>query len=297
MFYQQYKIKNFVNLTKICTLAQQNEYAIPQFNINNLEWAKAILEVCQELKSPVILGVSLGANKYMGGFNTVVGMVVGLLHDLKITVPVVLHLDHSEEEQDCVRAIQAGFSSVMFDGSRLSISENVSKSKKVVEYAHKTNVSVEVEVGLVGGEEDGVHSSHFKYAKLDDVIKISEIEADVIAASYGSVHGIYHQKPEIGFREIEQARDAIKKPLVLHGASGLSDEIIHRTIKHGEAKINVNTEIQVAFNKKLRVYYEKNMDNKLRGYDPRKIINFAVENGLKEVIRSKINLFGSRNKG
>ena len=279
----------------MCIKAQQHKYAVPQFNINNLEWTKAVLEVSQEYKSPVILGVSLGALKYMGGFQTVVNMVVGLMKDLKITVPVALHLDHAEKVINCFEAIDAGFTSVMFDGSKLTIEENVMKTKKVIEYAHPKNVSVEAEVGIVGGEEDGISSQNFKYAKLENVIKISEIGTDVIAASYGSVHGIYYHKPQIGFKDIEQARLAVQKPLVLHGASGLSDDIIKRAIQHGEAKINVNTENQIAFNRNLRIYYEKNMDEKLRGYDPRVIMKFGINNGVKIVLSEKIILFGSQN--
>lgn len=296
MSYKNYKIKNYVNIKNMCNKARLGKYAIPQFNINNLEWTKAILQVCEEMKSPVILGASEGAIKYMGGIDVVASMVTGLIKDLKISVPVALHLDHGTSLEMCIKCIHAGFSSVMFDGSARPIQENLKITSEVVKYAAKYDVSVEGEVGIVGGAEDHIIHEGVVYARIEDVVALSKTKIDVLAASYGSVHGVYHLKPNIGFKEIHEASTITKMPLVLHGGSGLSDEIIKKAIQNGESKINVNTENQIGFNNAIREYYKNNLDKIKTGYDPRKIINYGIENGMKPVLRDKIKLFGSDNK-
>ena len=296
MYYFEYKLSSYTNLKKICERAYKNKYAVGQYNINNLEWTKAILEVCQKMKSPVILGVSEGALKYMGGYSTVVGMVTGLIKDLELTIPVVLHLDHGSSYESCRKAIDSGFSSVMFDGSKLDIKENIKITKRVVKYAKKFNVSVEGEVGTVGGNEDGVIGEGIIYAKISDIRKLKKTGVDVIAASFGSVHGLYKGKPKIRIDKIREASKEFKMPLVLHGASGLSNSVIRKAIRNGEAKINVNTNNQIAFCDSVEQYFINHFELKKDGYDPRRIINFGVKNGMKPVIEEKIMLFNSCNR-
>ncbi len=283
------------NAKKMLIDAKNGKYAVGQFNINNLEWTKAILEVAEEMKSPVILGVSEGAAKYMGGYDAVVGMVKGLDKALKITVPVAIHLDHGQTVESAKAAIDAGFTSVMYDGSEHSIDENVKNSKAVVEYAAKHNVSVEAEVGTVGGEEDGVVGG-VRYASLEECVRIAkEAKIDMLAASLGSVHGHYQGEPKLGFAEMKEYSTATNLPLVLHGGSGIPNDMIKKAIENGEAKINVNTEIQEAFAKGVREYIESGKDKVGTGYDPRKILATPFQN-MKKVVSDKITLFGSSNK-
>lgn len=296
MYYDEFNIKNYVNLKNMCNKARLGKYAVGQYNINNLEWTKAILEVSQANNAPVILGASEGAIKYMGGLDTIVGIVVGLIEDLKITIPVTLHLDHGSSYEICIAAIEAGFSSVMFDGSSFPIEKNLEITTRVVEYAKKHNVSVEGEVGIVGGAEDHIVHEGVVYAKIEDVLALAKTGIDVLAASYGSVHGIYHEKPKIGFKEIKNASIKSKMPLVLHGGSGLSNDIIKECIASGEAKINVNTENQIAFSNAVREYYQEGLERNEKGYDPRKIIGYGIEKGLKVALQEKMELFNTINK-
>ncbi len=283
------------NAKKMLIDAKKGKYAVGQFNINNLEWTKAILEVAEEMKSPVILGVSEGAAKYMGGYDAVVGMVKGLDKALKISVPVAIHLDHGQTVESAKAAIDAGFTSVMYDGSEHSIDENVANSKLVVEYAAKFDVSVEAEVGTVGGEEDGVVGG-VRYASLEECVRIAkEAKVDMLAASLGSVHGHYQGEPNLGFKEMLEYSQATDLPLVLHGGSGIPADMIKKAIESGEAKINVNTEIQEAFTKGVREYIESGKDKVGTGYDPRKVLAIPYVN-MKKVVADKIALFGSNNK-
>ncbi len=284
-----------VNAKEMLIKAQEGKYAVAQININNLEWAKATLEQVQELNSPVILGVTAGAAKWMGGFNAVVGMVNGLMKDLNITVPVALHLDHGTTVEVCKEVIDAGFSSVMYDGSHDPIAKNVEDTKTVVEYAAAKNVSVEAEVGTVGGTEDGV-TGGVNYASLDECVAISESGIDFLAASLGSVHGDYVGEPKLGFDEMVEYSAATKLPLVLHGGSGIPDDMIKRAIESGQAKINVNTEVQQAFARGIRKYIEEGSDKVGTGFDPRKVIGTYAIDEMKSVVKAKIELFGSVNK-
>ncbi len=288
---QQYKL---VSAREEIKKAKAGKYAIAQLNINNLEWTKAAIEVAQELKSPVILGVSEGAAKYMGGFRAVAMMAQGLVESMKITVPVILHLDHGQSVESCKAAIDAGFTSVMYDGSEHSIEENVHNTTEVVKYAHAHGVSVEAEVGTVGGTEDGV-TGGVNYAKLEECLAIAKTGIDMLAASLGSVHGHYHGTPKLGFKEMEEYSHATHLPLVLHGGSGIPDDMIKKAIHAGQSKINVNTENQEAFAKGVRAYIESGADKTETGFDPRKLLSIGVKN-MKETMKGKILLFGSNNK-
>ncbi len=276
-----------VNTKQILEDAKAHHYAIPHFNINNLEWTKYILEECQELNNPVILGVSLGAAKYMGGFYAVASMVKGLIKDLNITIPVVLHVDHGTYE-GCLEAIEAGFSSVMFDGSKLSLEENIEKTKEIVALAHAKNITVEAEIGHIGGEEDGV-ADELAYAKVEDAFMLAkETGIDLLAPALGSVHGIYKGEPKLDFDRMLKIKELTNLPLVLHGGSGIPDEMIKKAISCGICKLNINTELQMAWAKGVR----EKISNDNSVYDPRKIIG-AGEKYMKEAIREKISLLNS----
>lgn len=284
-----------VNSKQLLIKAQKEKYAIAQININNLEWAKVALETSQELNSPIILGVTAGAAKWMGGWNAVSGMVNGLIKDLKITIPVVLHVDHGTTVQVCFDAIDAGFSSVMYDGSHDPVEKNAEDTKKVVEYALKNDVSVEAEVGTVGGTEDGV-TGGVNYASLEECMLLASTGIDSLAASLGSVHGDYVGEPNLGFDEMLEYSAATKLPLVLHGGSGIPADMIKKAIESGQSKINVNTEVQKAFSAGIRTYIEEGKDQKGSGYDPRKVIGEYAINNMKKVISEKLTLFGSVGK-
>ena len=276
-----------VNTKQILEDAKAHHYAIPHFNINNLEWTKYILEECQELNNPVILGVSLGAAKYMGGFYAVASMVKGLIKDLNITIPIVLHVDHGTYE-GCLEAIEAGFSSVMFDGSKLSLEENIEKTKEIVALAHAKNITVEAEIGHIGGEEDGV-ADELAYAKVEDAVMLAkETGIDLLAPALGSVHGIYKGEPKLDFDRMLKIKELTNLPLVLHGGSGIPDEMIKKAISCGICKLNINTELQMAWAKGVR----EKISNDNSVYDPRKIIG-AGEKYMKEAIREKISLLNS----
>lgn len=281
-----------VNMTEMLHKAKAEKYAVGQFNINNLEWTKTILTVCEEMNSPVILGVSEGAARYMGGYKTVVGMVKGLLEDLNITVDVAIHLDHGSSFESCKKAIDAGFTSVMIDASKHPLEENIRLTKEVVDYAHARNVSVEAELGIVGGQEDDVVGEQIIYADKDECVQlVKETNVDFLAPALGSVHGPYKGEPKLGFKEMEEIKLATNVPLVLHGGTGIPDDKIRRAISCGTAKINVNTECQQAFARELR----KLLANDDKVYDPRKIIGPATK-GIADAVREKIKVFGSENK-
>lgn len=279
------------SMTNMLKKAQDGKYAVGQFNINNLEWTQAVLEATKENNAPVILGVSEGAMKYMGGFKVVSAMVNSLIETLDVKQPVALHLDHGSSFESCKEAIDAGFSSVMIDGSKLPIDENIAVTKQVVEYAHAKGVSVEAEVGCVGGNEDGVVGG-VKYADANECKRIvDEAGIDALAAALGSVHGEYHGEPVLGFKEMEEIRDLTNMPLVLHGGSGIPEHQIKKSIELGHCKINVNTECQQAFTKRVREVLAN--DDKV--YDPRKFIGPGKE-AIKQVVTDKMIEFGSVNK-
>ena len=280
-----------VNAKEMLNKARDQHYAVPHFNINNLEWTRFILEECNEMKSPLILGVSEGAKKYMGGFKTVAQMTWALMEELNITIPVSLHLDHGSSVESCKEAIDAGFTSVMFDGSKFSLEENLSKTKEVVEYAKQHHVSVEAEIGHIGGEEDGV-ADELAYAKVDDAVRLGlETGIDFLAPALGSVHGIYKGEPKLDFKRMMEIKEKTKLPLVLHGGSGIPDPMIRKAIDCGISKLNINTELQIAWSKAVRKFLNENETV----YDPRKIIK-SGESNLKEAVREKILLLGSNNK-
>ena len=274
------------NSIEVLKKANEENTCIAQFNINNLEWTKYILEQAEELKKPVILGVSVGASKYMGGFYTIRKLVEGLIHDLNITVDVVLHLDHGKSFEVCKEAIDAGFTSVMIDASSYTLEENIKITKQVVEYAHSKNVSVEAEIG--GIITDGKADESI-YAKTEDcAFFVEETKVDSLAPALGSVHGIYKGKPKINYERMQEIKKKVQIPLVLHGGTGLNNDIIMTCIRCGINKVNINTELQLTFSKEVRSFLKKNK----KIYDPRKIIGSA-EAAMKKIIKEKIELFSS----
>jgi len=278
-----------VNSKEMLISAKKGKYAIPHFNINNLEWAKFILEKCQELNVPVILGVSEGAAKYMGGFHTITGMIKGLLKDLNISIPVCLHVDHGTSYKTCQEAIDAGFTSVMIDASRLELSDNIKITKEVVDYAHKYNVTVEAEVGHIGGTEDNITSAATN-ATLDDCEKLfNGTGIDSLAPALGSVHGLYKGEPNLDFETMKIINEKLPIPLVLHGGTGIPEEKITEAIECGISKININTDLQVAWTKSVR---EKLLsDSKV--YDPRKVIG-SGEKSIKDRVGQIVALFKTK---
>ena len=283
-----------VNAKEMLDKAYENGYGIGQFNINNLEWTKAILEACEEKKSAVILGVSEGAAKYMGGFNVVSKMVEGLDKDLNITVPVALHLDHGSYE-GAKKALDAGFTSIMFDGSSLPIDENIEKTKEIVELCHSKNVSVEAEVGGIGGEEDGVVSSG-ELADPEECKKVASLGIDFLAAGIGNIHGVYPEDWQgLNFKRLEEIKEAAGKiPLVLHGGTGIPEEQVKKAIERGVSKININTECQIVFTEATRKYFEEGKDKVGKGFDPRKVLKPGFE-AIKDKVREKIEFFECEN--
>ena len=284
-----------VSVKEMMAKALKGKYAVGQFNINNLEWTKAILLTAQENNSPVILGVSEGAGKYMGGYDVVVGMVNGLLKDLNISVPVALHLDHGSFE-GAYKCIEAGFSSVMFDGSHYPIEENIEKSKQLIADAHGKGLSIECEVGSIGGEEDGVVGMG-ECADPDECKAIADLGVDMLAAGIGNIHGKYPANwPGLSFETLAAVQEKTgAMPLVLHGGTGIPDDMIKKAINLGVAKINVNTECQLSFAAATRKYIEEGKDLQGKGYDPRKLLAPGAE-AIKATVREKIELFGSAGK-
>ncbi len=280
-----------VSMKEMLIKAREGHYAVGQFNINNLEWTEAILDEAQALNAPVILGVSEGAAKYMGGWLVVSAMVKAYIESKNITVPVALHVDHGSSFEVVKAAIDAGFSSVMIDASHFPFEENIEITKKVVEYAHAKGVSVEAELGRVGGQEDHVVAETM-YADPEECrILVEKTGIDCLAPALGSVHGPYHGEPKLGFDEMAYINDLLKMPLVLHGGSGIPDEQLRKAIDRGTAKINVNTESQQAWTAIVREVLEKDKNV----YDPRKIIGPGKE-GIKNVVRAKCEVFGCINK-
>ena len=277
------------------TKAKAGKYAVGQFNINNLEWTKAILQTAQELNSPVILGVSEGAGKYMCGYKTVVGMVNGMIDELGITVPVALHLDHGSYE-GCYKCIEAGFSSVMFDGSHYPIAENVAKTTELVKVCAEKGLSLEAEVGAIGGEEDGVVGSG-ECADPAECKMIADLGVTMLAAGIGNIHGKYPANWKgLSFETLDAVQQETgDMPLVLHGGTGIPEDMIKKAISLGVAKINVNTECQLAFAAATRGYVEAGKDLQGKGFDPRKLLAPGVE-AIKATVKEKMELFGSVNK-
>lgn len=275
--------------------ALEGKYAVGQFNINNLEWTKSILLECEELKSPVILGVSEGAGKYMGGYNTVVGMVKGMMKDLNITIPVILHLDHGSYE-GAKAAMEAGFSSVMFDGSHYPIDENLEKTREIVELAHSKGISVEAEVGSIGGEEDGVIGSG-EVADPAEAKALVDTGIDFLAAGIGNIHGAYPENWQGLDMEVlqELQRTVGGVPMVLHGGTGIPAAMVQEAISYGISKVNVNTELQWAFAEEVRKYIEAGKDKEGKGFDPRKILAEPAA-AIRRMVREKVEIFGSANK-
>lgn len=284
-----------VSATEMLNKARDGHYAVGHFNINNLEWTKAILETAQEMNSPVILGVSEGAGKYMTGYKTVAAMVRSMIETLNITVPVALHLDHGSYE-GAKACIEAGFSSIMFDGSHYAIEENIAKTTELVELAHSKGISIEAEVGSIGGEEDGVVGAG-EIADPEECKKIAELGVDFLAAGIGNIHGKYPANWKgLDFEALERIHNATNGiPLVLHGGTGIPEEMIKKAISLGVSKINVNTECQLAFAEATRKYVEAGKDLEGKGFDPRKLLAPGVE-AIKATVREKIELFGSANK-
>ena len=284
-----------VSATEMLKKAKAGHYAVGQFNINNLEWTKAILLTAEECKSPVILGVSEGAGKYMAGYKTVVGMVNGMLEELNITVPVALHLDHGSYE-GAKKCIEAGFSSIMFDGSHLPFEENVEKTKELVAICNEKGMSIEAEVGSIGGEEDGVVGMG-ECADPQECKAIADLGVTMLAAGIGNIHGKY---PENWAGLQFDVLDDIQKltgemPLVLHGGTGIPEDMIKKAISLGVSKINVNTECQISFAEATRKYIEAGKDLEGKGFDPRKLLAPGAE-AIKATVKEKMELFGSVNK-
>lgn len=280
-----------VSMTEMLNKAKEEKYAVGQFNINNLEWTQAVLQAAKDSNSPVILGVSEGAAKYQGGFKVIAAFVNALIEEMDVQVPVALHLDHGQSFENCKSAIDAGFSSVMIDGSHHSIDENIKMTQEVVAYAQTKGASVEAEIGTVGGDEDGVIGG-INYADLDECVRmVKEANIDALAAALGSVHGEYQGEPVLGFTEMEAISEATGKALVLHGGSGIPEDQIKRAISLGHAKINVNTECQQVFTKAVR----ETLDAQPKAYDPRKFITPGRE-AITKVVSEKMAEFGSTNK-
>ena len=284
-----------VSAKEMLNKALEGKYAVGQFNINNLEWTKAILLTAQECNSPVILGVSEGAGKYMCGYKTVVGMVNGMMEELNITVPVALHLDHGTFE-GAKACINAGFSSIMFDGSHYPIAENIEKTTALVNTCDILGISLEAEVGSIGGEEDGVVGMG-ECADPDECKAIADLGVTMLAAGIGNIHGKYPANwPGLSFETLAAVKEKVgNMPLVLHGGTGIPADMIKKAISLGVSKINVNTECQLAFQEATRQYIEEGKDLQGKGFDPRKLLAPGFE-AIKATVKEKMELFGSINK-
>ena len=284
-----------VSAKEMLDKAREGHYAVGQFNINNLEWTKAILQTAQELQSPVILGVSEGAGKYMCGYTTVVGMVKGMINELGITVPVALHLDHGTYE-GAKKCINAGFSSIMFDGSHYPIEDNIRMTTELVNACHVLGISIEAEVGAIGGEEDGV-IGRGECADPNECKMIADLGVDMLAAGIGNIHGVYPANWEgLSFETLAAVKEKVgDMPLVLHGGTGIPDDQVTKAISLGVAKINVNTECQLVFAEATRKYIEAGKDQQGKGFDPRKLLAPGAE-AIKANVKEKMELFGSVGK-
>ena len=284
-----------VSAKEMLNKAREGKYAVGQFNINNLEWTKAILLTAQECNSPVILGVSEGAGKYMCGYKTVVGMVNGMLEELNITVPVALHIDHGSFE-GAKACINAGFSSIMFDGSHYAIEENIAKTTELVNACNVLGLSLEAEVGSIGGEEDGVIGAG-ECADPDECKAIADLGVTMLAAGIGNIHGKYPENwAGLSFETLAAVKEKVgDMPLVLHGGTGIPEDMIKKAISLGVAKINVNTECQLSFQEATRKYIEEGKDQQGKGFDPRKLLAPGFE-AIKATVKEKMELFGSIGK-
>ena len=284
-----------VSAKEMLNKAKAGKYAVGQFNINNLEWTKAVLLTAQENNSPVILGVSEGAAKYMCGFKTVVGMVNGMMEELNITVPVALHLDHGSYE-GALKAMEAGFSSIMFDGSHYPIDENIAKTTEMVKLTSEKGLSLEDEVGSIGGEEDGVIGAG-EIADANECKAVADLGVTMLAAGIGNIHGVYPENWQgLSFEALEAISNVTNNlPLVLHGGTGIPEDMIKKAISLGVSKINVNTECQLAFAEGTRKYIESGKDTQGKGFDPRKLLAPGFE-AIKATVKEKMELFGSINQ-
>ena len=271
--------------------AKQEHYAIPQINVNGLIWIESILKAAEETRSPIILGTTDKVIEFLGGYQFICSTIKNKIKAMDITIPVIIHLDHGLTVENCKKAVEAGYDSVMFDGSKLSIDENIKQTKEVVDYAHKNNVIVEGEVGAIGGNEDGIIGT-VKYADLDDCINLAkEAKLDTLAPALGSVHGKYQGEPDLGFTEMEEIQKAIDIPLVLHGASGISDEDLLKAIHLGHAKINFNTEINIAWSNQIR----QTLNEDVSLFNPQQILNPSKE-AIIETVKSIIHKCTSHNR-
>ncbi len=284
-----------VSAKEMMEKARDGKYAVGQFNINNLEWTKAILQTAQEQSSPVILGVSEGAGKYMTGFKTVAAMVAAMIDEMKITVPVALHLDHGTYD-GCYKCIKAGFSSIMFDGSHFPIAENIAKTTELVHVCNKLGLSLEAEVGAIGGEEDGV-IARGECADPEECKKIADLGVTMLAAGIGNIHGVYPPDWEgLSFETLAAVKEKVgDMPLVLHGGTGIPTEQVQKAISMGVAKVNVNTECQITFAAATRKYIEEGKDLKGKGFDPRKLLAPGAQ-AIKDTVKEKMEIFGSVGK-
>ncbi len=276
-------IEMLVNSNEMLNKAKKEHFAVPHFNINNLEWTKYILEECNELKVPVILGVSEGAAKYMGGFNIISSMVKAMIVDLNIKIPVCLHVDHGSSKEVCIKAIDAGFTSVMIDASRYALEENIRITKEVVDYAHEKGVSVEAEVGHIGGSEDNITNRSTNATLEDCLVLYRNTNIDSLAPALGSVHGFYKGEPNLDFETMNIINNNLPIPLVLHGGTGIPNDKIKQAISCGISKININTDLQVVWSNAIREFLDENKDV----YDPRKIIGsgeIAIKDRIKEIV-------------
>lgn len=271
--------------------AKQEHYAIPQINVNGLIWIESILKAAEETRSPIILGTTDKVIEFLGGYQFICSTIKNKIKAMDITIPVIIHLDHGLTVENCKKAVDAGYDSVMFDGSKLPIDENIKQTKEVVDYAHKNNVIVEGEVGAIGGNEDGIIGT-VKYADLDDCINLAkEAKLDTLAPALGSVHGKYQGEPDLGFTEMEEIQKAIDIPLVLHGASGISDEDLLKAIHLGHAKINFNTEINIAWSNQIR----QTLNEDVSLFNPQQILNPSKE-AIIETVKSIIHKCTSHNR-
>ena len=278
-----------VNFVEMMNNAKKGHYAIPQFNINNLEWTKYILEQCNEMKVPVILGVSEGATKYMGGYKAVASMVKGLVESLNIEIPVCIHLDPGRSYESCKKAIDAGYTSVMIDASKHELHENIRITNEVVDYAHERGISVEAEVGHIGGQEDNISAESLNATLEDCQILYENTHIDSLAPALGSVHGFYKGEPNLDFETMELINNNLPIPLVLHGGTGIPNDKIAKAISCGISKININTDLQVVWTKAVREFL--NTDEK--AYDPRKVIG-SGELAMKNQINKIVTIFGTK---
>mgnify|MGYP003305195336 FL=1 len=278
-----------VNFIEMMTKAKKGHYAIPQFNINNLEWTKYILEQCNEMQVPVILGVSEGATKYMGGYKAVASMVKGLIESLNIEIPVCIHLDHGTSFDSCKKAIDAGYTSVMIDASKHELHENIRITKEVVDYAHERNVSVEAEVGHIGGQEDNISAESLNATLEDCRVLYDNTRIDSLAPALGSVHGFYKGEPNLDFETMKTINENLPIPLVLHGGTGIPNDKIRKAISCGISKININTDLQVAWTKAVREFLKTDE----KAYDPRKVIG-SGEKAMKKRVEEIVTLFGTK---